>query len=301
MSILITGGTGFIGRRLIAKLDHCVVTSRDAVRAEASLRDAVDDVIEWKSPDHPLEIPSGLAVDGVVNLIGESIAEGRWNDAKKNRIRSSRIEATNRLVESVLQWKSPPAVVVSASAVSIYGDCGDEILTEERQTGTGFLADVCKDWERATQPLTAAGIRVVILRIGIVLGAEGGALKSLLPLFKLGVGGKLGNGQHYISWIHIEDLVELIRWSINTPSVTGPVNATAPNPIRNAEFTQVLAQAVKRPAIVPVPAFALRLGLGDFADSLLASQRVVPNVALAAGFQFQYSNVRLAIQNVVES
>ncbi len=243
MSILITGGTGFVGRRLIAKLNHCVVTSRNAARAKAALGDQVDDVIEWNSPSEPLALPPQLQLSAVVNLMGESIAEGRWTNAKKKLIRSSRVDATKRLVESILQLESPPAVIVSASAVGIYGDCGDDVVTEERKPATGFLAEICRDWEQATAPLTAAGIRVCNLRIGIVLGADGGALEKLIPLFKLGMGGKLGSGRQFIPWIHIDDLVALIQWLINTPDVSGPVNASSPNPVRNSEFTKALAHS----------------------------------------------------------
>ena len=301
MKVLITGGTGFVGRRLIAKLDHCIVTTRDAALARQRLGEAIDGTIEWKSSTQPLQLSPLTKLSAVVNLMGESIAEGRWNDAKKKMIRSSRVDATNRLVESILKLNSLPEVVVSASAVGIYGDCGEDVVTEDRGPGEGFLADVCVDWEQATQPLTDAGIRVVTLRIGIVLGAEGGALAKLIPIFKVGAGGRLGSGRQYVPWIHIDDLVALILWSINTPTVSGPINATSPNPVRNLEMTSVLARAVKRPAIFPVPTFGLKLAVGEFADSLMASQQVVPNVALAAGFQFQYPNIDLAIQDIVQS
>lgn len=299
MKILITGGTGFVGQRLLKKFDTCVVTSRSKSRAQRKLGESLQ-VIEWQSTGEPLDLTNHEDIDGVVNLMGESIAEGRWTPDKKERIRKSRVEGTSRLVDALLALPQLPRVVVSASAVGIYGDCGDDVVDESYRKADGFLADVCHEWEEATQPLVDAGVRVVTLRVGIVLGREGGALAKLLPMFRLGLGGKLGNGKHYVPWIHVEDLVSLIQWSVENDNVVGPVNGTAPNPIRNSTFTKAIANAVRRPAFLPAPKFALKLALGEFADSLFSSQQVIPKAALDGGFQFKFSQIDDAMREIVQ-
>ena len=237
----------------------------------------------------------------MVNLAGESIAEGRWNAAKKKRIRDSRVEGTKQLVDAILAIPNPPSVVVSASAVGIYGSQGDLELDEQAELASGYLPDICRDWERVTQPLSDQGIRVVLLRIGIVLGKGEGALGKLVPLFKVGLGGPLGNGKHYVPWIHVEDLVGMIEWSINNSDVRGPLNGSAPHPVTNREMTKAIAKTVRRPAIFPAPRFALRLVLGEFADSLFSSQRVIPKKSLELGFKFQFPEILPAIKEIIES
>lgn len=220
----------------------------------------------------------------------------RWRSAGRRRrsaeSRASRVEGTRRLVESLSALERRPAVLVCASAMGIYGSRGDEILTESSPTGEGFLADVCREWERAADLAQPLGVRVVKLRIGMVLGRAGGALARMLPAFKAGLGGRLGSGKQWMSWIHLDNLVDLIRHSIKHPEACGVVNATAPNPVPNAEFTRVLASVLHRPAVVPVPAFALRLLFGEMAQILLDSQRVLSQ---AAGFRFHYPDLAPAL------
>jgi len=189
---------------------------------------------------------------------------------------------------------------VDWSAIGIYGDAGEDVVEEDHANGSGFLTDVCAQWEQEAMRLQAHGVRVVCLRIGIVLGSQGGALKKMVPLFRWGLGGNLGNGNQWVAWIHVADLVSLIKWSIDNNTVSGPVNATAPNPVRNKELTRTLAKALKRPAFLPAPKFALKLALGEFADSLFFSQRVVPAFALNHGFQFQFSDIESAIRDAVK-
>jgi uncharacterized protein (TIGR01777 family) len=232
--------------------------------------------------------------------MGESIAEGRWTKKKKQRIRDSRVEGTRKLVDAFIVSGQLPKAFVSASAIGFYGDSGESIADETHAPGHGFLTDVCTQWESEAMRLQDHGVRVVCLRIGIVLGDGGGAMEKMVPLFRWGLGGKLGDGKQWMAWIHVDDLVSLIVWALENDSVSGPVNATAPNPVRNRKFTKVLAQAVGRPAFLPVPKFGVRMLAGEFANSLFFSQRVVPAAALAKGFQFQFSDLRQAIEDILK-
>lgn len=300
MATLITGGTGFVGRELCRRLGRVTITSRNrdaALRNLGLSKDAVERVIQWDASTDPIALPQDVHFGAIVNLMGESIAEGRWNAQKKNRIRSSRVEGTQRLVNGIIESGNFPQVFVSASAIGIYGDAGEDVVDENHVHGTGFLPEVCAQWEQEAMRLQEHGVRVVCLRIGIVLGGQGGALKKMVPIFRWGLGGNLGSGSQWVAWIHVHDLVSLIEWSIENKSVSGPVNATAPNPVRNKEFTKALAAVLKRPAFLPAPKFALKLALGEFAESLLFSQRVVPAFALNHGFQFQFSNIESAIKD----
>ena len=296
---LVTGATGLVGRRLLPQLGPASIVTRSPDRARSQVPKNVEEVIGWDPAKDPFPAATGRRYDQVVNLMGESIAEGRWTSAKKKRIRDSRVQGTRNLVDGLLAGPELPKVLVSASAIGIYGDGGETALDEHGPHGDGFLIDVCEEWEAEAMRLTEHGVRVVCLRIGIVLAAEGGAVASLAPLFRMGLGGRLGTGKQWMSWIHVDDLVSLILWSLNQPDLQGPVNATAPLPVRNAEFTQYLAQATGRWALVPVPRLALRLALGEFANTLYLSQRVIPQAALDSGFQFQFPRIDAALETVV--
>ena len=299
MSTLVTGATGFVGQRLLQELGPCTICSRNAQRAKQKLGSVISEALQWDASKEDLDLSAHSRFDTVVNLMGEPIAEGRWTDAKKVRIRDSRIVGTRRLVDAILKSGSLPNSLLSASAVGIYGDCGETIVDESHPLGSGFLADVCEEWEKESLRLSEHGVRVINLRIGIVLGWGGGALAQLVPIFRWGLGGKLGNGKQWVPWIHVADLVSLIVWCIKSGTVTGPVNATAPNPVRNVELTRELAKQLNRPAFLPVPKFGVRIAKGEFANSLFVSQRVIPEVALSQGFHFQFSDLSAAIKDVL--
>lgn len=304
MTTLLTGGTGFVGKNLIERLQGVTVVSRSPDSAKQRLEQEglsgkLDDVIQWNNGLAEEDLARIQPIHSVVNLMGESIAEGRWTDTKKEKIRSSRVDGTRNLVDSIIQSGNLPKVFISASAIGLYGDTGERIVEEGAPVGRGFLPEVCQEWESATAPLQALGVRVVHLRIGIVLGPRGGALKKLIPLFRTGLGGPLGNGKQWMAWIHVLDLVSLIQWLMDEP-ISGAVNATAPNPVRNLEFTKTLAKALGRPAFLPAPRFAVRLALGEFANSLFISSRIVPGVALSQGFQFQFADIQSALQNAIK-
>ncbi len=299
MKTLVTGGTGFVGRRLLSKLPNPAVVTRNAARTRASLGDLVSDVLEVDLAARPVELDEQHGYGAIVNLMGESIAEGRWTDEKKKRIRDSRILGTRNLVDSLIRSGQLPEVFVSASAVGFYGDPGNEVVNEDDKAGEGFLPEVCQEWENEALRIADHGVRVVLVRIGIVLGKEGGALEKMLPLFRWGLGGKLGDGQQWMPWIHVEDLVDMIVWAMNTNDVSGPLNGVAPDPVRNVDFTRGLAEAVARPAFLPAPKFGLRLALGEFAESLFFSQRVVPDKALTRGFEFQFPDLDSALEEIV--
>ncbi len=297
MKIVIAGGTGFLGRPLtsrLAEVGHSVVVlSRTAPARSGDGFQAVT----WAPNDAGGPWVSEIdGADAVVNLAGESIAARRWTAAQKDRIRTSRTVATRALVDAIGRAAAPPTVFVSGSAVGYYGPCGDEIVTEESPAGRDFLAGVGVDWER--EALAAAGprTRVVTLRTGIVLARDGGALQKMLPPFWFGAGGPIGSGQQYWPWIHRRDWVELVRFAIETRDVSGPLNATAPNPVTNEEFARALGRAVHRPAFMTTPGFALMLLLGEMAQALLLSgQRAIPAKADRLGFKYAYPQLELAL------
>ena len=275
MRILVTGSTGLVGQALLAQL-----AGHEVVRYQRAAPPALD------------------GFDAVIHLAGEPIA-GRWTAAKKERIRASRRDGTRSLCEQLARCSAKPRVLLSASAIGIYGDRGDEILTEDSPPGNGFLADVARDWETATLPATTAGIRVVNLRLGIVLSGHGGALKQMLPVFRLGAGGVLGSGRQFWSWIALADVVAAIRHALTTESLRGPVNGVAPFPVMNRAFTRTLGRVLHRPTILPVPAWAVRLALGEMGPALLlASTRVEPRRLLASGFKFQLPELEEALQRL---
>ena len=293
---VVTGATGFIGRHLCSLLNAPNVLTRtpETVSPEFDRSGCFRWIPDREAP--PPEALSGC--DTVFHLAGEPVATGRWTKSKKARIVNSRVAGTWNLIDGLRAMETPPSVLVAASAVGYYGSSPEEELTEESAPGSGFLADVCKQWEAAATAAREFGVRVVTIRIGLVLGKDGGAMARLLPLFKLGLGGNLGNGRQWVPWIHVEDLARLFVFTAERDMVRGPVNGSAPNPVTNREFTRSLGKAVRRPTLFPAPAFALRLGLGEFAQVLLASQRVIPTAAQAAGFEFRHPTIDSALANL---
>lgn len=299
-----TGATGYVGKNLRPKLREAghalVVLARDPSRTAALVPGAR--IFAW---DGVVGLPPAEAFDGVdavINLIGESVAR-RWTVERKRRFRDSRVLATRALVERMagLAESARPRVLVSMAGVGYYGDRADEVLTEKSAPGQGFLAKLGEEWEAAALEAVALGVRTVVFRSGVVLGPGGGILGKLLPLFRLGLGGRLGSGRQYFPWIQLEDLLRLFLYALATEGLTGAVNAVAPEPATNAEFTVALGQALHRPAALAVPALALRLGLGEMADEmLLVSQRVSPIHALESGFDFNYPLLGPALKACLE-
>jgi hypothetical protein len=296
MRVLVTGATGLVGRALCLRLardGHRVVAwVRSPERARALLGAGPDLV----AADDEAGLQAALAAcDAVVHLAGENLFAGRWTARRKRALVDSRVALTERLVRAMAACGHPPRTLVAASAVGFYGERGDERLDESSRRGEGFLSELCVRWEAAAREAEAFGTRVVSLRIGMVLAAEGGALARLLPLFRLGGGGRLGSGRQHMSWIHLDDLLEMAVTALTDERWFAAVNATAPEPVTNAEFTRSLARALGRPALVPAPAPALRLALGEAAEVLLASQRVVPATAQALGFRFDHPTLDSAL------
>jgi uncharacterized protein (TIGR01777 family) len=298
VKITLTGGTGFIGRRLVRRLLAEGHSVHLLVRhARTGFGPGVDCSV-WNAYtiDPP---PASLAgADAVIHLAGEPVSQ-RWTPSARRRIRDSRVEGTRRLVQAMSQASPRPPVLVAASAVGIYGSRGEEILTESSAPGAGFLAQVCVEWEKTAREAEALGIRVVHLRTGMALAGEGGALAQMLTPFRWGLGGRIATGSQWVSWIHVEDLISLIVFLLERGELRGPVNATSPNPATNSEMTRHLAAVLRRPALLTVPPFVLRVIYGEMAEIVLASQRVIPQAAQAAGFEFRYPSLRLALQNLL--
>ena len=299
MRILVSGSSGLIGSALVPTLQregHAVVRLLRSRPAPGSAD------VQWDPAAGSLD-PAGLAgVEAVVHLSGEGIAEKRWSEAQKAEILSSRVESTALLSKALASLDPKPAVLVSASGVNYYGnDRGDEELTEESGTGTGFLADVCRRWEAATEAAESAGVRVVHLRSGVVLSPHGGALKAQLSFFRLGLGGRLGSGRQWLPWISVDDEVGAIRHALATEAVSGPLNAAAPNPVTNAEFTRVLGRVLKRPAVLPVPKAALTLRLGrELAEEVaLVNLRALPAKLLSTGYGFRHPELEGALRGLL--
>ena len=300
MRALVTGATGFVGRRLLGKLTQPIVLSRNAAKAEQSLRSLKVKAFAWEPQAGPPPAAAFAGIDTVFHLAGDPVAEGRWTAAKKARIKDSRVVGTRNLVAGLRALPTRPRVLVSASAVGIYGSRGDEALDEASSHASDFLADVCAGWEREAFAARDLGIRVVPIRVGIVLGAGGGALAKMLTPFRLGLGSPLGSGGQYMPWVHIDDLVELMLFAAREEQANGPLNGVAPHPVTNLEFTKTLGRVLGRPTFMPpVPRFALRTVLGEFADVLLASQRVYPRAAQAAGFTFRFPDLEPALRDIL--
>ena len=300
MQVTLTGGTGFLGGRLLKRLlagGHAVHLLIRSPRT--GLPTGVEWSI-WNTLEGEPPVASLATSDAVIHLAGEPVAQ-RWTPEAKRRIRASRMDGTNRLVRVLSRLEPPPAALICASAIGYYGARGEEELDETSRPGSDFLADVCVEWEKAADAAASAGIRVVRLRIGVALGPEGGALARMLPPFRVGAGGRLGLGTQWMSWIHADDLVSLFLFALERPEISGALNATAPVPVRNSEFTEKLAGVLRRPALLPVPPFALRLLFGEMSEVLLGSQRVLPRAAELAGFRFNYHEVLPALRQLLGS
>ena len=300
-NVLVTGGTGFIGTRVCTALheqgDTVRVLSRNPTRAQTKLKWARE-VYGWTPETEKLPSEAMSDVKAVVHLAGETIA-GRWNSEKKRRIRDSRILSTRNLVASLGAADTKPDVLVCASAIGYYGASGDEHLTEVSPAGTDFLAQVCQEWETEAQKAIEFGIRVVMVRIGLVLGLGGGLLAQILLPFKMGVGGVLGSGRQWMSWIHVDDVVGILLHALENDEIRGPLNATAPAPVRNTEFTKTLGTVLRRPTLLPVPIFGLKLMMGEFADFVVLSQNVLPEKTEVSGYEFRHRTLEAALSDLL--
>jgi uncharacterized protein len=294
VNYLITGASGFIGRKLVRTLlseGHSV----DYLGRKRSLSlDSRAAFHSWNPGERP-PLSSVPPLDAIVHLAGEPVAQ-RWTPEVKQRIYTSRVEGTRQLVSAIGELRHKPALLVSASAVGYYGDRADEVLTESSAPGTDFLAKLCVDWEREAARAHEFGVRVVRIRIGIVLGRDGGALKQMMTPFRLGMGGRLGSGQQWMPWIHVDDLLRLFMFAAADSSIEGPLNGSSPEPVTNAEFTRRLAHALHRPAILRIPKFALKIAFGELADFMFASLRVMPEATKQSGFQFMYPELGRALK-----
>jgi uncharacterized protein len=303
MKIAITGATGYIGRRLVRRLldeggNRVLAWSRRAAEARARLAPEVE-VVEWAEPvAAPPPAGSLDGVDAVIHLAGEPVGQ-RWSPQVKARIRESRVNVTRNLVAGIASARVRPPVLVSMSAVGYYGPRGDEPLDESAAPGKDFLSELCRDWEAEAARAREAGARAVTARMGLVLGPRGGALARMLPFFKMFLGGPLGDGRQWMSWIHVDDALGILLHAVRTEALDGPVNATSPNPVRNAEFARTLGAVLGRPSGIPTPPAALRLLLGEFADMLLAGQRVLPRKAEAAGYRYRYPLIETALREIL--
>jgi uncharacterized protein (TIGR01777 family) len=303
MKIIMTGANGLVGRALTRELTHDGHAITRLVRG-GSRSDGAGATAEarWNPEAGTIEAQALEGHDAAIHLAGEPIADGRWNDEKKRRIRDSRVKGTALLAGALANLKEKPSVLVSTSATGFYGNRGAEVLREESASGTDFLSEVCREWEKATLPASQAGIRVVHLRLGVVLSGEGGALTKMLTPFRMGVGGRIGSGEQYMSWITLEDVVGVVKFALTNESLRGPVNVVAPNPVTNEEFTGTLGSVLGRPTILPLPAFAARLAFGEMADALLlSSARVEPARLNESGYRFAYPELEGALRRVISS
>lgn len=296
MTVVIAGGSGYLGKRLQAQLERMGTRVRTLTRSPKP--DRPDD-IGWTPDGSPGDLAAHLeGVDAVVNLAGENIGATFWSDARKIKLRESRVLATRTLVRAMAACARPPKVFISGSAVGYYGPHGDELVTERTPPGTDFLSLLCVDWEHEARAAATASTRLAIIRSGLVLGADEGALKKMLLPFKLGLGATLGSGAQYMPWIHEDDWVAFVIWLIGTDRATGAFNATSPGPITNRAFTRTLGRVLGRPALFHAPAFVLKIALGELADMLLTGQRVVPAAAEALGFRFTYRELEPALRSL---
>ncbi|HUU50626.1 MAG TPA: TIGR01777 family oxidoreductase [Nitrospinota bacterium] len=297
-SILITGATGFIGKELCRVLKEkgheIIILTRNPEKAKERLS-GITEIKKWSALKELPPVQTIEKAQAVIHLAGENIS-GRWNEDKKRLIRESRILSTQNIVKAMEEARTRPELFISASAIGYYGDRGDEILTEDSTPGKGFLTDICKDWEEEAKKAEKLGLRVVRLRIGIVLGPNGGALKEMLFPFKLGLGGALGNGKQWMAWIHREDLIGIILHILQNKDIKGAVNGTAPEPVQNKVFSKTLGHVLHRPVVFNIPAFALKMLFGEFAEFLLYSERVLPKRIEDFNYQFRYRTLEPALK-----
>jgi uncharacterized protein len=307
MKLVVAGGSGFLGAPLCESWAEDGLDVRMLTRALApgeARHDPGTGVpgitrVGWR-PDGTAG-QTTAAIEGahaVINLAGESVAHGRWTPARKEALRDSRILSTRTLAAAITSAANPPRTFISGSAIGYYGAHDSASLTESAPPGTGFLAQLCVDWEAEAQQAAGPSVRVVLLRTGVVLERGGGALAKIMLPFRFFAGGSMGSGRQYVSWIHRIDWMEMVRWLVETPGIAGPVNATAPHPVTNAELARALGRALHRPALVPAPAFALRIALGEMADSIVTGQRVLPSRALSGGFHFRYPEIDIAFRGM---
>lgn len=295
--VLISGSSGLIGSHLIPFLSEHGFGIRRLVRKKQPEKNSE---IYWDPLEETIEDISKEEIDLVIHLAGESIATGRWTNQKKVLIRNSRVKSTHFLSRKLSELEIKPKLLICASAIGYYGDRGSELLNERSDPGDGFLAQVCQEWEAATKPAVEAGIRVIHLRFGIILSSEQGALAKMLPAFKAGLGGKIGNGKQYMSWITLEEVVRIIKYVSDTPGLNGPINVVSPNPVTNEEFTKCLGQVLSRPVLFTLPSFILKATLGQMADELLlASTRVTPKKLIDSGFSFQHAQLEPALRSIL--
>jgi uncharacterized protein (TIGR01777 family) len=297
--ILVSGVSGPIGAALLPSFKTRGYEITRMVRGAVTGQVNADDQIAWDA-GKPIAPEKVSGFDAVIHLAGESIV-GRWTNEKKKKIRDSRVAGTTNLARALAQTKDKPQVFVSSSAIGYYGDRGNEVLNEESAPGEGFLPDVCREWEAATQAAIDAGIRTVQIRTGVVLSPTGGALGKMLTPFKMGVGGRIGDGRQWMSWIDVQDMVGAIHHILKSDLLQGPVNMVAPKPVTNAEFTKTLASVLSRPAIFPLPAFVVKLAFGEMGETvLLGSQRVEPAQLVASGYPFRFADLRASLENILK-
>lgn len=304
MKIIVTGATGYIGGALVKALqaqgDQIVALTRNAEKAKGKLGPNVE-VLDWSPPQPGAWMAAFNGADGVVNLAGEPVAAKRWTEAEKERILSSRVDATKAVVDAIRQANPRPSVLINGSAVGYYGSQGDRVLTEESPNGADFLAFVVASWEQAAKPVTAEGVRLVLLRTGIVLGQGGGALQQMVLPFRLFLGGTMGEPGQWVSWVHLDDEVAFIIYALTHDNVSGPVNVTAPNPVTMEVFSRQIGQAIGRPSWVPMLGTGLKLALGERGQAVLSSQRVLPRAAEASGYHFRYTDSGEALRSILAS
>jgi len=298
MRVAVSGSTGLVGSEVVASLS---AAGHEVVRLVRRVPAPGEKAVRWDPEKREIDAAGLEGLDAVVHLAGENVGSGRWTAARKAAIRDSRVDGTRLLCEALAGLARPPKTLVCASAIGIYGDRGEELLTEESPPGTGFLSEVCREWEAASAPAVRQGIRVVALRTGVVLSPKGGALSRMLPPFRAGLGGVIGSGRQYVGWIALDDLPEIVLHALRREDLRGPVNAVAPRPVTNREFTGALGKALSRPTPLPVPAFALRLAVGrEMADALLlASARVVPRRLEETGYPFRFPELGAALRHLL--